>query len=330
MGLNDDFSGVYQQDAEKGIDQIKSFNTLSFSQTLDMVLKDTLDNGLKVTKKLVIQGSYSIKCPYAMDPTRIVIHNTYNDAPAVNEISYMINNNSEVSFHFAVDDTGVVQGVPLNRNCWHAGDGSNGIGNRHGIAIEICYSKSGGERFINSEKNAAKLVAYLLFKANWEIEKITKHQDYSGKYCPHRTLDMGWKRFLDMCRAELDKLIPPKEPFPVGTVVYNTVDLILESTIYENGTKAMLPKNATSKIYKYMVRDSTLWAALSDINGKIWTPAAWTKQLDKLTTVNPNPPLNKDEEISSLKKRVSELEASLKDRDKKIAQLTEELSKYKK
>ncbi len=170
------------------------------------VLNDTLDNGLKVTKKLVPQGSYPIKCPYPMDPTRIVIHNTYNDAPAINEISYMLNNNSEVSFHFAVDDTGVVQGVPLNRNCWHAGDGSNGIGNRHGIAIEICYSKSGGERFISSEKNAAKLVAYLLFKANWEIEKITKHQDYSCKYCPHRTLDMGWKRFLDMCRAELDKL----------------------------------------------------------------------------------------------------------------------------
>ena len=31
-----------------------------------------------------------IKCPYAMTPTRIVIHNTANDAPAENEIAYML------------------------------------------------------------------------------------------------------------------------------------------------------------------------------------------------------------------------------------------------
>ena len=37
----------------------------------------------------------------------------------------------------------------------------------------------------------------------WGIDKVTKHQDYSGKYCPHRTLDMGWERFLNMIRAEL-------------------------------------------------------------------------------------------------------------------------------
>jgi len=33
---------------------------------------------------------------------------------------------------------------------------------------------------------------------------VTKHQDYSGKYCPHRTLDMGWDRFLDVIKAEME------------------------------------------------------------------------------------------------------------------------------
>ena len=101
-----------------------------------------------------------IKCPFAMTPTRIVIHNTANDASAENEIAYMHRNNMETSFHFAVDDKEVVQGIDLNRNAWHASDG-NGKGNREGIAIEICYSKSGGERWLKALENAAELTAKL-------------------------------------------------------------------------------------------------------------------------------------------------------------------------
>ena len=112
----------------------------------------------------------------------------------------MRSNNNETSFHFAVDDKEVVQGIPLNRNAWHAGD-SHGKGNMEGIAIEICYSKSGGDRFIKAEQNAAKFIAQLLKERGWGIDKVTKHQDYSGKYCPHRTLDMGWQRFLDLIKA---------------------------------------------------------------------------------------------------------------------------------
>ena len=143
-------------------------------------------------------SKYGIKCPYSMVPAFIVVHNTANDASAKNEIKYMQSNSKEVSFHFAVDDTEVVQGVPLVRNAWHAGDGGSGNGNRKGIGIEICYSKSGGTRFIEAEKNAAAFIASLLDTYGWGIDKVKKHQDFSGKYCPHRTLDMGWERFLRM------------------------------------------------------------------------------------------------------------------------------------
>lgn len=157
---------------------------------------------MEVRQMLVSSSKYNIKCPYAMTPTRIVVHNTANDASANNEISYMKNNNNETSFHYAVDDKEVVQGIPTNRNAWHAGDG-HGKGNMEGIAIEICYSKSGGDRFIKAEQNAAKFIAQLLKERGWGVDKVTKHQDYSGKYCPHRTLDMGWERFLNLVRAEL-------------------------------------------------------------------------------------------------------------------------------
>ena len=151
---------------------------------------------------LISQEKYLLKCPYKMNPTRIVVHNTANDASARNEVKYMQNNKSQTSFHYAVDDKEVIQALPLDRNSWNAGDGRNGNGNREGISVEICYSKSGGDRFIKAEKRAAKLIAEILDQNGWDISKVTKHQDYSGKYCPHRTLDMGWNRFLKMIEAE--------------------------------------------------------------------------------------------------------------------------------
>jgi len=163
-------------------------------------------NGVKTTKKILADSKHKLKSPHPMIPTRIVVHNTANDAPAANEITYMLNNSLEVSYHIAVDDKEIIQAIPFNRNAWHAGDGSKGIGNRQGIGIEICYSKSGSTRFTNAEKNASKLIAYLLKSYGWTTARITKHKDYSGKYCPHRTLDKGWTRFVNMCQTELNKL----------------------------------------------------------------------------------------------------------------------------
>lgn len=159
---------------------------------------------MNIVKKLCPQERYDIKCPYLREPNRIVVHNTANDAPAANEINYMINRPEEVSFHFAADDTEVVQGLPLERNAWASGDGL-GAGNLRGIHVEICYSKSGGERFQRAEENAARLIAELLKERGWGLDRVTKHQDYDGKYCPHRTLDLGWERFLKMVKKYLEQ-----------------------------------------------------------------------------------------------------------------------------
>lgn len=161
---------------------------------------------MKVTKNLVSPAKYNIKCPYLMNAEFIVVHNTANDASAKNEVAYMIRNNNQVSFHYAVDDKEIIQGIPENRNAWHAGDGGSGQGNRKGLSIEICYSKSGGQSFMAAEKLAAKFIATKLNKKGWGIDKVKKHQDFSGKYCPHKTLDIGWQRFLNMIQAELNKL----------------------------------------------------------------------------------------------------------------------------
>ena len=161
---------------------------------------------VEIKKNLVPTSKYNIKCPYSMKPIGITVHNTANDATAQNEISYMIRNNAYNSFHYAVDDKEIVQGLPLDRNGFHASDGSNGTGNRKTIGIEICYSKSGGDRFIKAEKNAVDLIVYLIKKYNWNISCVKRHYDYAPdkKYCPHRTMDLGWDRFLKMISDKLE------------------------------------------------------------------------------------------------------------------------------
>ncbi|OFC76561.1 MULTISPECIES: peptidoglycan recognition protein family protein [Bacillus cereus group] len=145
---------------------------------------------MEIRKKLVDPSKYGIKCPNTMTPEFITVHNTYNDASAENEISYMIGNNNSVSFHVAVDDKEAVQGIAFDRNAWHAGDG-NGNGNRKSIGVEICYSLSGGDRYYKAEDNAVIVIAQLMKQFNIPINNIRTHKSWSGKHCPHRMLDEG-------------------------------------------------------------------------------------------------------------------------------------------
>ena len=236
---------------------------------------------VNIVKKIVPESRYYLKCPYEMTPTRIVVHNTANDATARNEISYMTNNDYETSFHYAVDDKEIVQGLPENRNGWHASDG-NGKGNREGIAIEICYSKSGGDRFIKAEENAVDLIVDILNRYNWDIDKITKHQDYTNKYCPHRTLDLGWDRFINMIKDKLSET--RARPFIVGEILYNKEDLYLHETAGYGGGLMLLKKDTKSVVKKYHYNKG-LYMALGDTNS--YYDAAWTDEYSKFTTEEP-------------------------------------------
>lgn len=86
-------------------------------------------------------------------------------------------------------------------------DGANGQGNRYGISVEICYSKSGGSKYTQAEENAVYVCARLLYQHGLGINSLKKHQDFSGKYCPHRILDEGrWNSFKDRVRWVLDEI----------------------------------------------------------------------------------------------------------------------------
>ena len=174
---------------------------------------------IKVTQDLVSPSKYGIKCPNSMDAKYITFHNTANDASAKNEISYMNGNSNQVSYHFAVDDVEVRQGIPVNRNAWHCGDGSGAnSGNRTSIGVEVCYSKSGGERYKKAEALAIKFIAQLLKERGWGVDRVKKHEDWSGKHCPHRVLDEGrWGAVKEAIAKELAKLNGSKAPTKTGT-----------------------------------------------------------------------------------------------------------------
>ena len=223
---------------------------------------------MNIVKNLVSQSKYSIKCPYSMTPEFVVVHNTANDATAQNEVKYMISNNNQVSFHFAVDDKEIVQGLPLDRNAWACGDGANGKGNRKGIQIEICYSKSGGARFENAEKNAAKFIAQLLKERGWGIDKVKKHQDFSNKYCPHRTLDKGWASFVNMIKDYLNELNKPVQSTQSSSIsVGDKVKVKTTATHYATGqSMASFVKGSTYEVTR--IDGNKL--LLSDIVSWVW------------------------------------------------------------
>ena len=249
---------------------------------------------VKVRQNLLPSSLYSWKSPYSMTPTRIVVHNTANDASADSEIKYMHKTEAQggrqVSYHYAVDDKEAVQGLPENRNGWHSGDGGNGKGNRQGIAIEICYSKSGGDRFIKAEQNAVELIVDILKRYGWGIDKVTKHQDYANKYCPHRTLDMGWDRFINMIKDKLNQPAPkPVTPAPSTTLKYSEGDkVILNGYLYRDsygegrGSKKTNYKGTitivNAKGSKPYHIDKIGWVAESDITKQTTS----TKSIDEV------------------------------------------------
>ena len=238
-------------------------------------------------QNMVSSSKYSIKCPYSMNPQYITMHNTANSASADAEVRYMISNNNQVSYHVCVDEREVIQAIPFNRNAWHAGDGASGTGNRKSIGIEIARSTGDANLFEQAERNCAAYVAKLLKERGWGIDRVKRHKDWSGKYCPHKTMDKGWQRFLNMIQAELNKLNQPKpQPrpqqqtngkFKVGN--YNGYVVTTDSLNVRqqrNGGSALLttiPKGTKVYVRYVMYQDNSatpkgaLWGGV-EYNGK--------------------------------------------------------------
>ena len=86
-------------------------------------------------------------------------------------------------------------------------DGANGQGNRYGISLEICYSKSGGAKYTQAEENAVYVAARLLYQYGLGIDKLKQHADFANKNCPHRIRDeKRWDGFVGRVQWVLDEI----------------------------------------------------------------------------------------------------------------------------
>ena len=231
------------------------------------------------TKMMLPSSKYDLKCPYSMNPSSVTRHDTANDASAMSEISYMIGNSLEVSYHVAVDDYRAVQGLPFNRNGWHAGDGSKATGgNRTSIGVETCYSKSGGDRYVKACDNALTVIAKICHDEGIPVTRVFYHKHWSGKNCPHRLIAQGvteeeyrtlvQNRYNEMYGGGSVVVNPPKPSdsslkHKAGETV-SFKGLATSSTASSHTTNITVKKGKITRVvkgakYPYLINGGTGW-----------------------------------------------------------------------
>ncbi|AGB62631.1 putative N-acetylmuramoyl-L-alanine amidase [Bacillus phage phiAGATE] len=140
------------------------------------IKKDLVPAGL--ASQVTYKDGYN-PCKY------IVVHETANTkagADAQAHANLQKNGNSrEASWHYQVDDKGVIQSFDDRKQCWHAG---SRVYNQNAIGIELCVN-SGGD-FKKTVDNAAELIKMLMNKYGIPVKNVLTHKETSGgKDCPH-------------------------------------------------------------------------------------------------------------------------------------------------
>lgn len=157
--------------------------------------------GVTFKEMIVPKGNDDIRPGYPMVPKYITIHETANTAKGANALNHakFLDNQARgtadraASWHFTVDDKEIYQHLPVNEVGWHAG---NKTGNYESIGIEIAVNQDGN--YEKAVENARKLAAYLMNDLNISLDKVQKHQFWSGKlpcvYDSTRTMGCFLKR----------------------------------------------------------------------------------------------------------------------------------------
>ncbi len=147
-----------------------------------------------------------------MKPRYITIHSTQNytgdaraHAKALNKGALRGNNSlGYLTWHFTVDDSVVMQHLPLNERGEHAD--FDGPGNLYSIGIEMCEHRGNNLGFTIDK--TARLAAYLMHKENIPLRNVVPHYHWpregrtpAHKNCPHFLMDNGkpgrkWQVFL--------------------------------------------------------------------------------------------------------------------------------------
>jgi N-acetylmuramoyl-L-alanine amidase CwlA len=131
----------------------------------------------------------------------VTIHDTGNTEPGTGAkwhskyLKSAYARDKDASWHFAVDDSDIIQSIPIGKQSWHCGKTK---GNQTTISIEICINPD-SNLTIATDK-AAELAAHILKISDLEVEgNLYQHHDWSGKDCPsmlRQDKPYSWNDFI--------------------------------------------------------------------------------------------------------------------------------------
>lgn len=123
----------------------------------------------------------------------IVVHYTSNRGDtAKNNVDYFARENVGASAHFFVDENETWMSVPEACVAWHCGAKSYrhpACRNSNSIGVEICMNDKQGKLRQGSIDRAAELVRILMLKYGIPVDRVLRHHDVTGKYCPGPMVD---------------------------------------------------------------------------------------------------------------------------------------------
>lgn len=142
----------------------------------------------------------------------IVIHETDNfkkGADALRHAKAQCAGNLSTSVHFYCGSDGVYQAASLDRCVWAVGKKYKTMpikdaSNYNTINIEICVNEDGDYNV--ARQNAIELVKYLMAELNIPADRVIRHYDAKGKYCPRKMMDNPalWDDFKNSIQGKVE------------------------------------------------------------------------------------------------------------------------------
>lgn len=123
----------------------------------------------------------------------IVIHYTSNQGDtAKNNADYFAREKVGASAHYFCDENEIWQSVKDTDTAWHCGAKTYrhpDCRNANSIGVEICMNDKTGAVRQGSIDTAAELVRYLMQRYSVPVDRVIRHYDVTGKYCPGPMVD---------------------------------------------------------------------------------------------------------------------------------------------
>lgn len=259
---------------------------------------------VKIEKNLSYNNNY-----YAETNQRkyITIHETANTGVGANADAHanFINNGSQETWHYTVDDTKAIQHFLHTTSCWHGGTYK---GNTQSIGIEMCVNSDGD--YLKTLQNAIELVKIIQGQENISADYVVQHHFWSGKHCPTLLREgnsgMNWEQFIAGVKGQkVASKEPTKKEVPKGWdgvnkhgTIYKKVDKTFTVGSEQIETRIGSPFTSVKSGGHVQPKQKMTFEYLAQQDGYEWGQLTNNKGQQEFVPIRP---LNQDEYWGDLK-----------------------------